>query len=50
MLGLALQFPRTETREIKLLKALSHRNMVRLHEVVTAKGESWRRPTSVSSL
>ena len=32
----------TAVREIKILKKLSHENMVKLHEVVTSKGA--RRP------
>lgn len=31
-----MQFPKTETREIKILTALSHPNMVNLQEVVTS--------------
>jgi serine/threonine protein kinase len=32
-------FPRTETREIKLLKSVRHPHMIRLREVVTSFGE-----------
>lgn len=32
-------FPRTETREIKLLKSVSHPNIVTLKEVVTSFGK-----------
>ncbi len=33
-------FPLTAIREMKILKALDHENIVRLKEVVTSKGES----------
>ena len=33
-------FPLTAIREMKILKALAHENIVRLKEVVTSKGES----------
>jgi len=32
-------FPKTETREIKILKSVRHPNMVNLREVVTSFGE-----------
>jgi cyclin-dependent kinase 12/13 len=33
-------FPLTAIREMKILKALDHENIVRLKEVVTSKGET----------
>lgn len=33
-------FPITAIREVKILKALNHDNIVRLKEIVTSKGES----------
>lgn len=35
-------FPITAIREIKILKKLHHRNVVRLKEIVTSKGEGTR--------
>ena len=32
------QFPITAIREIKILKVLNHKNIVRLQEIVTSKG------------
>ena len=32
------QFPITAIREIKILKVLNHKNIVRLKEIVTSKG------------
>ena len=32
------QFPITAIREIKILKVLNHKNVVRLKEIVTSKG------------
>ena len=34
---LSLQFPITAIREIKILKILNHKNIVRLHEIVTSE-------------
>ncbi len=39
-------FPITAIREIRLLKALRHRNFVELKEIVTSKGEKDCRPPS----
>jgi serine/threonine protein kinase len=33
-------FPITAIREVKILKALNHENIVKLKEIVTSKGES----------
>ena len=33
-------FPITALREVKILKALNHENVVKLKEIVTSKGES----------
>ena len=37
------QFPITAIREIKILKVLNHKNVVRLKEIVTSKGTRGRR-------
>ena len=34
-------FPITAIREIKILKVLNHKNIVRLKEIVTSKGAAW---------
>lgn len=34
-------FPITAIREVKILKALNHDNIVKLKEIVTSKGESF---------
>jgi serine/threonine protein kinase len=34
-------FPITALREVKILKALHHKNIVKLKEIVTSKGERW---------
>lgn len=39
-----MQFPITAIREIKILKVLNHKNVVRLKEIVTSKGASARPP------
>lgn len=51
-------FPITALREVKILKALDHKNVVKLKEIVTSKGETsydcdegfsgcWRQESSV---
>lgn len=35
------QFPITAIREIKILKILNHKNVVRLKEIVTSKGSDY---------
>ena len=37
----AAQFPITAIREIKILKILNHKNVVRLQEIVTSKGSEY---------
>jgi cyclin-dependent kinase 12/13 len=34
-------FPITALREVKILKALRHENVVKLKEIVTSKGEAY---------
>ena len=41
-------FPITAIREVKILKALNHPNVVQLKEIVTSKGKNWSRLTSVA--
>mmetsp|Transcript_36510 Transcript_36510/g.96324 ORF Transcript_36510/g.96324 Transcript_36510/m.96324 type:complete len:217 (+) Transcript_36510:388-1038(+) len=38
---LSAQFPITAIREIKILKVLNHKNVVRLKEIVTSKGSDY---------
>lgn len=44
-----MQFPRTETREIKILNGLKHENMVCLREMVTSMSEFKRIAATASS-
>jgi cyclin-dependent kinase 12/13 len=43
-------FPITAIREVKILKALNHENIVKLKEIVTSKGKKlWFPPPVLSS-